>query len=387
MVMKVLLLSHSSDLNGAERCLVDLVAHLDRSRFEPLVLLPSSGPIEKELRKSGVRYLVRYNFSCWIPYRDQWGRGQLVRWFATLRTRLWALQALVEKEKIDLIYTNTSILIEGALVARRLKIPHVWHIHEFLRNNLDIRTYLPHFIIDRLVIFLSDRIVTPSKYIAEQRFNASSKVRVAYNGVDLRDFSRGNGGEARENLGIKKHVPIVTFVGAIDERKDPITFVQAADLVLKDIPDVCFLLVGDLKNKILVEKIETLISNYNLKDRIRLLGTRRDVADILTAASVHVSSSRSEVQPISVIEAMAAGRPVITTDWPGAHELVVNEKTGIVVKKKNYEELANALKLLLRDKKMCEQFGQAGLERAKNEFSAEAYTRRIEKILDEVVSD
>lgn len=379
---KLLFLSHDSDLQGAERSLLDLVTHLDRNRFQPLVVLPWPGPLEEKLKHVDIPYLVRF-FPRWIPSRHV-PRSYLSKWLFGLRARLWSLLSLIERERIDLVYTNTSTLLEGALAARRVGLPHVWHVREHLRNNADLRLFLPASWIDRLTLKLADRIITPSKTLAEARFSGSNKVRVVPNGIDLRAFAAGDGERVRAELTIPPAAPVITFIGAISHVKDPTTFVHACALVHRRFPEAHFLLAGADTDSPLAHQVRALVQSAGFGDHFRFLGYRQDAADLLAAATVHVSTSKQESFGRTLIEAMAAGKPVVATRCGGPEEVVVDGETGFIVPPGNPEAVASAIITLLAQPDLAKAMGNAGRIRAHRCFSVQAYAEKIGEIIDEV---
>ncbi len=381
---KILFLSHDSDLQGAERCLLDLVAHLDRTRFEPLVVLPWRGPLEEELKRKAIAYRVCF-LPRWIPSRRHSSPKYIANYLRGLRARLWSLLSLIEREKIDLVYTNTSTLLEGALAAKRARLPHVWHIHEHLRDNDDLRLFLPASWIDRITAALSDRIITPSQALAKSRFPNLSKVRVIPNGVDLKRFSAGDGARIRSILGLSPQTPVVTFIGSISPRKDPLTFVRAASLVHRSHPETCFLLAGASFDPGLEKQIRALIQDTGMKNSFHLLGFRSDIADLLAAATVHVSTSRQESFGRTLIEAMAAKKPIVATHCGGPEEVVAHGETGFVVPSQNPKALAEAILTLLKNPEKAKAMGEAGRRRAEEYFSLETYIINVSNALVEVL--
>lgn len=382
MIKKLLFLSHSSSLHGAERCLLDLVTHLDRRRFEPLVVLPRRGPLEERLSKANVAYVIRH-LKLWIPSTNHQQSPHPFAWLSGLRARLWSLLTLIERENIDLIYTNTSTLLEGALAARRARLPHVWHIHEHLRGNADLHCPIPPFWIDKLTLALSTRIVAPSHALAQARFANAAKVCVVPNGIDLNAFHNGDGQRLRQELGISSQAPVITFVGAISHNKDPLTFIRAAAIVHRRFPNAHFLLAGTVADPELERQARALVQTEGLK--VHFLGYRHDVADLLAAATVYVSTSTQESFGRTLVEAMASGTPVVATRCGGPEEVVVDGQTGFIVSPSDHEAVASAISTLLENPDTARKMGEAGRNRAYACFSVQAYADKIGQILEEVL--
>ncbi len=383
----ILFLSHDAELQGAERCLLDLVTRLDRERFEPLVLLPWPGPLTERLQEAGVPYLVRYVIKHWTPYPKHANAEYLWQYLRGWRQRLWALMHLIEDRAIDLVYTNTTTILDGALAARRAGVPHLWHIHEYLDDNPDIRAFLPHAWMDRIILRLSDRIVTPSQTLASIRFpQAGEKVKVVYNGIEPSRLETGDGRRIRGERRIPADAPVVTFLGAISPTKDPLTFARAAAHVAEVRPDVHFLLAGAGVDPELEMRLRTFVESHGLGGRLHLLGFRRDVPDLLAATTVLVSTSIQETFGRTLIEAMALGKPVVATRCGGPEEVVVDGETGFVVPPKDPEATAAAVLKLLNDPALAARMGAAGRRRVERHFTADAFARGIEAVIEEALA-
>ena len=381
MPKKILFISHDSSLQGAERCLIDLVSNLDRSRFEPLVLLPWKGPIESHLERANIPYTIRY-FSRWIPSRQHATWRYPFIYLKALKARLWSILHLIEREGIDLVYTNTSTILEGALAAHKAGIPHIWHIHEYLDGNPDLTTYLPNVLIDKIIASLSDSIITPSRILSKKRFHLTKKVHTVSNAVDLTIFKNGDSVPIKKEFNLTTDTPVVTFIGAITERKDPLVFILAAAKVLKSKPNTQFLLIGDRHDKLLNIRVKELIHEKKLSENLHILGFRKDTHNILAATTVHVSTSKQETFGLTIAEAMMSCRPVIATRCGGPEEVVIDNQTGLIVDVGDYNAVASAVLNLLDNPSKAAAMGKAGKERVLKYFSVQRYINQISNIIE-----
>ncbi len=385
MPYKILFISHDNDLFGAERCLIDLVTGLDRSRIEPIVLLPFPGPITEILKDADISFLIRY-IHRWIPTRKNASYKHLFNYIKNWRSNQWSILHLIEQENIDLIYSNTTTVLEGAIAAQRADIPHIWHIHEYLRGNQDIFSYLPFVMVDRLIDRLSDRIITPSQALARQRFsNSSNKTQIIPNGIDVNSFQPGDANQLRISLAIPPKAPIISFIGGLNKRKDPITFIRAAAIISKVRPDTHFLIVGEQSDSEIVSKIYSLIKEFDLVESCHLLGYRRDIANILSASTVHTSTSIQETFGLTLIEAMALGKPIVATHCGGPEEVIINGETGFLLPPCDSNAIAEKILYLINHPDFAVKMGQTANKRVKQCFSMESYISSIENVILETL--
>jgi len=169
------------------------------------------------------------------------------------------------------------------------------------------------------------------------------------NAVDSSRFSGQPPGYAHRLAGIAQDAPIVGLVGKLTVQKGPDVFLRAAAEVAKNLPDVHFVIVGDGP---LREELRITAGKLGLAQRVHFLGPRGDIEPLLASFSVLVSSSRWEGMPTVILEAMAAGVPVVATDIPGTNEVVCHELTGLVTPPDDSKGMARAITRLLRDQQL-----------------------------------
>ena len=162
--------------------------------------------------------------------------------------------------------------------------------------------------------------------------------------------------------------PRIVTVGRLQEPKDPLSLVRAL-AKLRGRPFHA-LIVGEGPGR---PAVEAELRRLGLAATVELAGEREDVAEILAASQVFVLSSRSEAAPVSVLEAMAAGLPVVASRVGGLPELVVEGETGLLVEPGDPEELAAALARLLDDPALRERLGSAGRARVETHFALDAF--------------
>ena len=164
--------------------------------------------------------------------------------------------------------------------------------------------------------------------------------------------------------------PILVTVGRLKAPKDYLTLVRSLALLRPGSADA--LIVGEGPDR---SELEAEIRQLGIGERVHLLGERRDVPELLADADVFVLSSASEGMPVSVLEAMAAGLPVVGSRVGGVPELVVDGETGLLVEPGDPDELAAAIGRLLADRELRRRLGDAGRERAQRHFGLDSFRR------------
>ena len=197
-----------------------------------------------------------------------------------------------------------------------------------------------------------------------QRIGLPAQYRVIHNGVDLSRFAR-------------RSAPIsgrILMVGRLAAPKRQDLAIRAVAALRSQFPDLALDLIGDGPER---GRIEALIADLELRDRVHVLGSRDDVPALLSSAQCVLLASDSEACPLSVIEGMAAGAPVVASRVGGTPELIDDGVTGILVDPGNAESLAAGLAAVLGDAQRAQQMGEGGRRRAQRDFSSQAMADHV----------
>jgi L-malate glycosyltransferase len=241
---------------------------------------------------------------------------------------------------------------------------------------------------NRFLLGRCDRVVgvgqAVRRALIENEGIAADRVGVVYNGIPLERFEEPPGTRAavRAELGIEPDVFVAILVGRLDYLKDHATAIRAWHEVARERPDAVLLLVGEGPER---AGIEAEIQSLGLGNRVRLLGLRTDVPRLLAAADVGLLTSISEGIPLTLIEAMATGLPVVSTDVGGVREIVVEDETGLLAPAGNHEELARHLIALASDPDRRTALGRQGKKRAHAVFSERTMHEHYRQIYDDLL--
>jgi glycosyltransferase involved in cell wall biosynthesis len=237
-----------------------------------------------------------------------------------------------------------------------------------------------------LVSLFSDRIIVPSETGKEGikvRYR-DGKIRVVNNGVDLKKFIHTDSRqEVRKELGIGQDVKVVGMIGSVVEMKGYLEFVEAAKRVSKEMENVIFLAAGR-EFGLDGQKIRNRAKVSGISDKMRFIGFREDIADILHSVDLVVSASWIECFPKILCEAMAAGKAVVATRCGGPEEIVVDGVTGLLVPIKSPDNLAEAILKILGSEQVRKRMGESGRRRAEELLDVRGYVSKIEKVIEEL---
>lgn len=375
--VKILFFNHTGKVSGAERVLLTIIARLDRSRFESVGLCPTDGPLMRMLGPLGVRTAEIESLSArftWRPFR-------LLKYLASFLRLIRAARAAVVAEAPDIVHANSvraGLVITAATMGMRTRV--IWHAHDLLP-----RHPLSTAIRAAALAFPRTEIVAVSAAVADafrgrllSRFPARVRITVIHNAVDLELFqSHGlKRSETRRRLGFSERDLIVGTVGQLTPRKGQLELIEAFAEIAQDCPTAKLVIVGEALFNRDFEYADTLkktAQQLEVGNRVLFLGQREDVPDITRALDVAVVNSRAEPFGLTVVEAMAAGTPVLATAVDGICEIVEHGRTGWLVESGDHYALVVGLRNLLADNKLRTKLSISALSSVRARFGADRF--------------
>lgn len=241
-------------------------------------------------------------------------------------------------------------------------------------------------LLDGFVVRRADRVVAVSKEIARKMRLAGiaqGKILLIENGIDLERFTTNAPPEAiKESLGIKKEALVVGTIGALTKEKGHQYLLRAALRVVRICPEAIFLLVGDGIERSSLEKT---VSSLGIKDSVIFAGMRKDVPEILSILNVFVLPSLNEGLPMALLEAQGAQIPVIASYVGAIPDVLQDGVTGILIPPKDPQAIAEAIIMILSNKKFASGIAQKGFERVRDNFSSEKMANKYLSIYKELI--
>jgi glycosyltransferase involved in cell wall biosynthesis len=378
--------SHSGHFDGAQQSLFLLISALDQRRFYPIFLGPAEGELPSRLRAAKIETIILPPAKKIAVYggailrAHPWSKAGLL--IPYMKYALSVARILRDKE-IGIVHCNSiRSLLMVAPAARMERVPLIWH----LRLNLQLGLW------NRVGRRLADRIIVVSDSLRRDfpaGAGSAEKFVVVPNGVDCDAFASGiDRLQACSELGIDPEWSVVGMAGSITERKGQLVLLQAAAKVIRVLPRVKFVFVGrtnDARDEEYAAKLREYVVQTRLEENVRFMGWCSDMPRVLSALDLFVLPSTNEGLPRSILEAMAAAVPVVATDVGGNAELVVAERTGLLVPPNDPDALAGAIERLLRAPRTAHQMGRAGRLMVEQHFSLRAAALGVERVFDQVL--
>ncbi len=382
--VRILQLVNGEVYAGAERVEEMLLRLLDRRRFRPVCVALMDGAFVRRAHEQKLPVEV-------VPMRRRWDLTVVAR-----------LVRYIREHQIDVVHTHTvRTNLVGRLAARLTGVPVVTHVHSSplhewenpLKSRLNWR-------VERLTRRWTVRFICVSRYLRDQLLSEgvpAERIAVISNGLEPEWFCSSDRSGARQEkgrlcrrLGVSRDARLVAMVAWFRPLKGVETFLEALAQLEGALPDeeVVGLLVGGFASKRYRRRVDEQIYRLGLTGRVFALGFQEaeGVRAILKVCDVAVlPSHRPEGLPISLLEAMALGKPVIATAVGGIPEVVQDEETGLLISPGDGQALTRALLRILKDLKLALRLGPTAREFVWANHQAERMVRQIERVYTDVL--
>ncbi len=374
---RVLHLITHLDIGGAQDNTLLTAERLNRREYDVHLASGSSG-----------RWLERaYQYADEVYFINHLRQGRRDIQPASDLQALFETVSLIKLQGYDIVHTHSSkagfIGRVAAWLAHTPVILHTIHGFPFHPYMSPLRRWV-YIFLEKLAAGCTDQLITVSELLKEEaielKIAPADKITTIYSGIDLSQFEVSvDVAEKRLEFGLDPLFPVVGTVGRLSEQKAPQDFIRAAFEVLQQVPQVQFLMVGDGP---LRQKVEKLIGRDS---RIKILGYRQDVPQILQTFDIFVLSSWWEGLGRALTEAMIVGLPVVATKVNGVPELVVDGETGLLAPPQCPHLLAEKIVSLLQDPDTAKQLGKNARRKVVSSFSADLMIERISNLYQELL--
>jgi glycosyltransferase involved in cell wall biosynthesis len=357
----------SAAFGGTERVLLQILAGLDARRWRSILLHhpePGIAPLLDEARRLGVELRA-------VPrmerLRDLRHLPALVRMLRSIRPAIFHA------------HLNWPLAcrfgLGAAAIANLPAIVATEHVYVPVPWRRSI-------LLQRLLATRIDRYFAVSHEVAQrlhQNFDLpDSKLQVIHNGIDLGAYDQPPKPGLRRALAGATDRPIVLTTARLDAQKGLGYLLEAAALI----PEAVFVVAGEGPER---ARLEARAYELGLSEQVNWLGYREDIADLLACSDLFVLPSLFEGLPVALLEAMAARRPVVASAIGGVDEVVVHERTGLLVQPADSLALAGAIRAILADPALAERLALAGQAHVAQEFSVERMLTQLTDCYEDLV--
>ena len=357
---------------GSEISVLRLVAALDTTRYLVRVACLRGEPLlADEFRAAGVE-VVRFGM------RGKFDPGCLLR-----------LRRYVARERIDIVHTHMDLAdFYGALAGRlggARGVVATKHAPDEFRTRRTWKRY-PFLLLERLAYEMDDAVIVVSEglraFLEKVERLPRRKMVVIGHGIEATPHPATRG-EARRALGLPSHGPLIGAVGRLSPEKGQGFLMQALPAILAAFPRAACVIAGEGPSRAALEEESR---RLGIGDRVVFLGFRRDVPMVLAALDLFVQPSIYEGFGLSLLEAMAAGLPVVASRVGGIPEVIEDGHTGILVQPQDPAALAGAVVRLLGDTEGARRLGESAANRARERYSLSRVAQRVDDLYRDILA-
>jgi glycosyltransferase involved in cell wall biosynthesis len=364
-----------------------ILRRLNHRRFSPVVICPAADTMAKEVREIGVECRTIDQLEARFTIRPD----RLIQYLFSFIRTIGQMRRAIRDEKPDLIHANS---IRSGLAATAasagMKMPVIWHLQDELPLH-------PLSTLIRLSVLLSNRIclMPASKATGDsfrgkllKGFGKRIPERVVHNGIELENFrfDAENRRRVRAELGLSEDEFVFGVVGQITPRKGQLELIETFAAAQNEMPQATSLIVGAPmfnKDHLYLEELKAAVERLGIENKVKFLGSRRDVPAVMQALDLLVVNSRSEALVVVAIEAMACRTPVLATDVGGTREIIEHGKNGWLINFGDEEGLKNALLTLSQNAEMRRRFADESEKIALAGLGAERLAREVESFYEQ----
>ena len=360
----------SAEFGGTEQAVLHILAGLDRRYWEPVLFHhaePGIAPLVKGAEDLNVKLRQVPRFQ---------GKQSLV---TVLPRFVWELRQ--ERPAVFHAHLNGPLACKDGLIAAALaRVPAVVATAQLFVNRRHHRFIYAQ---QRFVTALVDRYIAVSHEVAARLGETfripARKVNVVHNGVTVLSTNQPANAALRFALTGSTGRPMILTAARLAGQKGLCYLLEAAALV----PEAMFVLAGEGPER---ANLEAQAAKLGLNQRVLFLGYRQDIADLLACCDLFVLPSLFEGLPLSILEAMAANKPVVASGVGGNSEAIVHGETGLLVPPADPAALALAIQTVLSNPDLARRLAAAGKARVHEHFSTEAIVKQVVDIYEEILS-
>ncbi|PQV63386.1 Glycosyltransferase involved in cell wall bisynthesis [Abditibacterium utsteinense] len=375
-------------VGGAALHVALLTKHLDSREFETRLFAGKTNKVEGNMLALRGETTIHPQILPHLgrdaaPARDLRALRDLTRQFRRFRP--------------DLVDTHLSKAgFIGRLAAKIAGVPslHTFHINIFGGYDWKPSERLLYLRLEQIAARWSERLICLSdelgKEILARGIGTPNQFRTVALGLDLEPFEpipqkmKEARAALRRELGLAEDAILIGHISRLAPVKSVKTFVRAAHILRKTHPEITFLVIGDGETR---ARLESLSRDLQLGENLRFLGVRADIPNLNLALDAVALTSLQEGTPISIIESLAAARPVVANDVGGVSRLIENEKTGLLTPSNSPESVACALQQLIENPHFAAELGQKGREKMRREFDVSRMIAEHRALYLEVLRD
>lgn len=359
---KIIEVSSDTNIGGAGKCLLILLKELDRTKFEPVAVIPKNSLLKPHIEELGVKVIEVDGMA-----------DKSLDWSAISK-----LRKIFKEEKADLVHAHASMSARIAAKLSGCKV--VYTRHSVFEPSRKISTGLGKIINGAVNNYFADRIIAVAEAAKENLIKtgvSSKKIDVILNGVyPVKKVEEIQ--SIRDKYNIADDEKVVSIIARLEDIKGHDYFIDAAYMLLEKGYKAKFVIAGTGSYE---EHLKERVKELKQEDNIIFTGFINDVPGLLSVTDIQANASfGTEATSLSLLEGMSMGIPAVVSDFGGNPGVIEDGVNGFIVPQKNARSLAERIGLLLKDKDLYDNLSNGSCEIFKERFTAGVMTRNTEAV-------
>ena len=371
--MRILYVSTDFNRSGAALAMIELADNVRKHNHEVYLLFPGYGDAVEEAKKRGLNYSVIRSYEWVKPINRTEHVREKLKWFLKHIYNIVAIQRIshyIADNKIDIVHINTLWGYVGAVAAKKMKIPYVWHMREMLElQGIKIRwKRYGTSLVNTAEALIAISTVVKENYATQ--FDPS-KIVLIYDGVDADKFLN-----KRKQL-FQNRVPELIVAGGVRSHKRQRDVIGAVKELRDNNIAVHLSIVGDDKTAY-AESLKRYVDENKLQDVVTFIGETSEIQKFWKKADIGITASEHEAFGRVTVESMLSGCLTVTSDSGAGREIIKNDATGYIYMLGDVDELASILEMVINNKKRAVDVACNGQNDALSKYDS---TRNAEQVL------
>lgn len=376
--MKVLLASTGAEMfSGAVRSLLDLAGQLRKKQIEVIVVIPRHGDMEERLKKDGIKYYCIHEYHSWYTSSVHVKNHFYIKRLLNLKALVQMLY-VIRKEKVDLVHVNSLTAYVAGWAASLSRKPLVWHIREFMEEDLDISFFDPSYSVKK--INKANQVIAISESVKQKWEKIlSAPIMVIYNGIPVETYY------VQKKQKAKGAIRILIY-GRIVPGKGQLFFFKGVNQVLKQTHSrlECYW-AGKIEDQEYYAKCCQYLDKNYLSDKVSYLGEIKDIKKVLSNTDIVCVCSHKEGFGRVTVEAMLGQCLVLGADSGGTKELIQDGVTGFLYEEASLQSFVDKLTEIVEHYSEYGEISLKGQQYAKETFTVERNASNIANVYQQLV--
>jgi len=382
--MKNILYLHAgAEMYGADKILLEIVKGLDKKKFHPIVVLPNDGILVKKLKDAKIEtHIIDYP----ILRRKYFNLKGICNYAFQYEKKSEEIYQLIKNRNIEIIHVNTTAVLEGIKIKKKLNVKLIWHVHEIIVNPRIVNKYICF-----LLGHYADKIITVSdavkNHLINSKFIKLDKIQTIYNGVDDNDIKLADCKYLYSEFNITTQNKVIGMIGRINSWKGQKDFVDAVVPILNKYKSARAIIVGGVfkGEEWRRKELQNYIDKTGVSKKIILSDFRSDTKNLFKIFDVFVIPSvKPDPLPTVVLEAMASSKPIVGYNHGGVSEMVVQNYNGILSTPREPSGLTESIDNLLGNESKLKEYGNNSLKLQESKFSIITFSKNFNDLYESI---